>query len=192
MITQKEFEQKWHYKKVKSKGYYKIPDVEYYVTACLLDSAPESNCFQLTKFAIMACDYSSENRNWLTFDLAPEEVDKLDERFEILGDYNNIDFEILFEFLDFDENGDFVVAYKNFTGNIENNMKVPKFTFNDVNKGDKIFDIGWKSTTGEKLKKSYYLKKSDWDGLNTQQIYDKFENVRNWIRGGLYHFGDKF
>lgn len=185
IMTQSQFENKWYCKKVKPTGHYNIPDKEYFVTACLLENNG-------AKFAIMATDYSLENKQWITFDLTLDEVEKLGERFEILGDYNNIDFEILFEFLGFDENGDFIVAYKNFTNTLENKMIVPKFTFNYVNKGDKIFDIGWISTTGEKLRKSYYLKESEWKNLTNQEIYDKFQNVRNWVRGGLYHFGDKF
>lgn len=83
-MTQSEFEVKWQYKIVKPSGHYKIPDKEYAVTACLLDSYISDT---MTKFAIIALDYSLENKHWICLDLAPEEVEKLDERFEIIGEY---------------------------------------------------------------------------------------------------------
>src|SRR5688572_29044363 len=91
-MTQLEFETKWYHKRIKPLNYYIIPYKEYFVTACLLEEKG-------AKFAIMATDYNLENKQWISFDLGFDEIDKLDERFEILGDYNNIDFEILYEII---------------------------------------------------------------------------------------------
>lgn len=181
-MNQSEFETKWYHKIVKPKGHYGIPNKEYYVTACLLEENG-------AKFAIMATDYSKENKDWISLDLGEDEIHKLEERFEIIGDYNNIDFEILFEFVA-EENGDYIIAYENFTSKFGGVFRAKKVDFNDLNIGDKVFDIGWTSTTGEKLRKFFHLKRGDWIGLSNQEIYNNSGNVRDWIKGGLYHFGE--
>lgn len=191
-MTQEEFENKWYHKLVNPKGRYEIPNKEYFVTACLLEDNG-------AKFAIMAIDYNLENKQWITFNLSKEELDGLDQDFEILGDYNNIDFELLFEIIDiwkaqkdeFEnlEEGEYItVNTKEFVkGATTTNNRIP-IKAEGYNVGDWLYDIGWTSTTGEKLRKSYLVKKEE--GLNADQVREKFKNVRYWIEGGMYHFAD--
>jgi hypothetical protein len=77
---QQSFEAKWHKKIVRPKGkYYQIPIKFYNVTAALYEWDGDE-----TIFAIMAEDYSPENKHWFTIHLAPEELSKLDEDFDII------------------------------------------------------------------------------------------------------------
>lgn len=80
-MNQAEFENKWLRKKVKPLGkHYQIPIKEYVVTGALLEY--EAN--KVTIFAIMALDYSTENKHWFTMHIAPEDMHWLDEDFEII------------------------------------------------------------------------------------------------------------
>jgi hypothetical protein len=76
----REFAQKWHYKVVTPKGKYQIPQKDYVVTAALLNHGAEEG---ITIFAIMATDYTVENKQWITFHLNSQEVEDLDNAFEI-------------------------------------------------------------------------------------------------------------
>ncbi len=181
-MTQSEFEEKWHNKLVRPLGHYKIPDKEYFVTACLLDER---------KFAIMATDYSPENKHYITFDLGDEELKELENRFEILGDYNPIDFEILFECVgeeELDGEPALRITSKNYSNGVETNNLYPSSMFPDFLIGDKLYDIGWLTTTSQKVRKSFFLRKKDWENSSNDQIIEKFKDMRNFIRGGLYHF----
>ena len=196
-MTQSEFETKWHYKIVKPKGeHYAIPAKEYIVTACLLDPK---------RFAIMATDYSLENKQWITIDLDDEDIERLDDRFEILGDYQNIDYEILFqivgtwrakpgEFEGMDGDEDYItICSKNFTNGVvtvDNNLPL-MLKDKPYKVGDWLYDLCWTSTNGEKLRKSYVAKSEDTVGLGPDEVREKFADIRNWIKGGLYHFGMK-
>lgn len=190
MITQLEFENKWHYKIVKPTGHHNIPDKQYYVTACLLDVATDSDGSPISKFAIMALDYNVDNKHWITFDLSREEIEYLDKKFEIFGEYNNIEEEILLEFSETDENGDLIFTFKNITKGFEGKTLLPQSDFQNYNYGDKIYDIRWISTTGDKMRKAFHLKSSEWNGISNQAILDSFQDVRNWVRGGSYHFSN--
>jgi hypothetical protein len=77
---QQAFSDKWHYKVVVPKGKYQIPQKEYVVTAALLDHGAEDG---ISIFAIMATDYTPENKQWITFHLNSQEVEDLDNAFEI-------------------------------------------------------------------------------------------------------------
>ena len=187
-MTQLEFENKWHYKVIRPTGHYNIPDKEYYVTACLLEFIPNSYIVISAKFAIMALDYSLENKHWFTFDLSLEQIQDLDQRFKILGDYNNIDEEILFTLEEVDENGDYVSHFRNFTKDFEGKSLFQKKSVSEYNLGDKIFYIEWTSTTGKKMNQAFHIQASCFQSTTIQDIYDKFKDVRNWVRGGLYHF----
>lgn len=82
-MTELEFENKWHLKVVRPKGHYQIPDKEYIVVGATLQE-PE------TRFSIMAVDYSIENKQFIAFSLGEGEFQELDNRFEIIRDYNNL------------------------------------------------------------------------------------------------------
>lgn len=183
-MTALEFEEKWHQKLVRPKSYYKIPDKEYIVTAALFDEE--------TTFAIMATDYTLENKQYITFKLSEEEVDKLDERFEILGDYNNIDSEIVFEIAGswmHEGKECWVVNSKNYTNGVETkNNKLPIPLLNPEDVGSWLYDICWTSTTGQKFRKAFATGKKD--GSSMDQVRESYKKVRSWILTGTYHFVD--
>ena len=197
MITQEQFEQKWYGKIVKPKKCLNyIPNKEYFVTTCLL------GCYQnnkLTKFCIMATDYNKENKHYISFDLLDEEAEKLEDKFEILGDYDNIQSEVLIEIKGFWEAKD---------GKF-NNFKAGKYCIIDsycfgtkvvlINEKylipccdlrivDKLYDIQWLSTTGERLVQIFLLEKEEWDNKTREDIYKSFGRKRSFIKTGLYHF----
>ena len=183
-MTQLEFENKWHGKVIRPKGVYEILNKEYFVTAALIE---EGGC---SVFAIMAVDYTIENKHYFTFRMSPEEVSKLEDGFEIVGVYNNIAREVLFEFSEI-KGEEFVIGYN--SGGLltkEELFFVPQNEYPDVQVGDKIFDICWVSTTRESFRNSFLLKKEDWKNSTNQEIYEKFARIRAWIRGGLYHFSN--
>lgn len=82
---QKEFEAKYHGKKVRPLGnYYKnLPQKEYIVTAALLNWEDNG---KTTIFAIKALDYNLENKHWTTFYISDDDFDKTMSDFEIVGD----------------------------------------------------------------------------------------------------------
>lgn len=77
---QEGFANKWHNKIVVPNGKYQIPQKEYIVTAALLDYGAENG---VTIFAIMAKDYTPENKQWITFHLNNQEVEDLNNAFKI-------------------------------------------------------------------------------------------------------------
>lgn len=187
-MTQDQFEQKWYLKLVKPTGHYQIPDKEYFVTCSFLteDGA---------KFAIMATDYSRENKHYITFDLAPDEIQELDNRFEIIGEYNNIESESVQEVV----KSELVDKVWNTTLKIHRYSKyVPEgeetdweHSFDNLGEtrvGQKSYLFMFRSTTGE-------LKHLVFDCENRkhetyEELFFNLSQVRNWIRIGMYHFFD--
>ncbi len=94
-MTTDEFCKKWHLKLVKPISYYKIPDKIYHVTAALYHHDNDKT----TVFAIMAVDYTPENKQWITFNLTDEDVDVLDQRFEIVTELGTTHADKVQEFL---------------------------------------------------------------------------------------------
>lgn len=75
------FAEKWKNQKVRLRGtFYELPDKEYVVTAALYkwDSG------DVTVFAIMAVDYTLENKHWFTIKIAPDDFEKCMGDFEIV------------------------------------------------------------------------------------------------------------
>lgn len=81
MMTQEEFESKYHYKIVRQIGhvYQDIPEKEYIVTSALIGE-------EESIFAIKAVDYNTENKHWFTFHLSKADFDAVLADFEIIGD----------------------------------------------------------------------------------------------------------
>ena len=79
-MSQSEFEAKWHHKIVRPRGlHWQIPIKDYRVTACLYEYEEG----KVTIFAIMALDYTPENKHWFTFHLSPSDMEWLDKDIEI-------------------------------------------------------------------------------------------------------------
>jgi hypothetical protein len=82
-MTQSEFEKKWHREWVKlnpeRKLYKDIPDKLYIVTAALYND-------EEVIFAIMAHDYSLENKHWFTCKIEPKDLDEHMACFTIMTD----------------------------------------------------------------------------------------------------------
>lgn len=77
--TLESFQERWLYKLIHVKSYYTaLPDVTYIVTAALWKRGN-----QPAVFCIMAEDYNVENKHWYKMNLSDEDLEKLDERFEI-------------------------------------------------------------------------------------------------------------
>lgn len=79
-MTQEQFENQWLNKKVRNLGYYQIPDDIYLVTAALLDYQEND----ITIFAIMSDQYTTENKRWYTIEVGKNEIEDLKNRFEVL------------------------------------------------------------------------------------------------------------
>lgn len=192
MITQEEFEDKWQGKIVKPLGHYKIPDKEYFVTAALLDQ-PSGN-----KLAIMATDYTPENKQWITIDLADEEVELLDERFEILGDYNNIESEsineiIKVESLNETEENVTMRIYR-FPQYVENKEEPLEFEQTILcpkghwRSGTKLYLFMFRTTSGETRTMGFNLENRKHE--SNEEIFHNLKQVRSWIKTGVYWIGN--
>ena len=168
-------EHKWLFKLVRPKSYYQIPDKEYFVTGCIQN-----------RFCIMATDYNPRNCHFISFDLAPEEWDLLDDRFEILGDYNNIEYEILYIF----KEGGLVDTY-NFTNKVETKdnpiLLAHGLASDEIEAGSRFFDIGWVSTTGQRFREIVEINKENWY-KSKEQIYQDFEDLRDWCKVGYLFY----
>lgn len=81
MTEQEEYAKKWHRMVVRSKGYYQIPDRNYFVTAALFNNDIEK---QESVFAIMSDKWSKDHPEWYTIMVPNADINKLDERFEII------------------------------------------------------------------------------------------------------------
>lgn len=189
MITQLEIEEKWHYKRVLCKtGEY--PDKEYYVTACLIKDTHVT-------MAIMALDYKGSGEGWYTFHICLDCIDKLDDMFQILGDYNNI-IQELFCFVvqehHQDEKDGFLCrvidACKQ--GGEEDIYFWPKDYFKgDVQATNLYYRITWKSTAeGKLLATSHILIKEDFDNLSLMELWNLFKPYRGCALCGMYHHVD--
>jgi len=75
------FEQQWRGRRVRTRGYYQVPQTTYIVTAALYRHK-ENN---ITIFAIMSERYTPDNKEWYTIEIADDEFDKCMADFEIIG-----------------------------------------------------------------------------------------------------------
>ncbi len=83
-MTQKDFEQKFHYKVIKPNGLiFDIPIKEYVVTAALLNFEENET---VSIFAIKATDYNLENKHAFTFRINKDELEAQISDFTILRD----------------------------------------------------------------------------------------------------------
>ena len=80
-MNAKEFEDQWFKKIVRPLGtHYQIPIKDYLVTAALYEWEDGN-----TKFAIRALDYSTENKQWFTINIAPDEFELCMSDFEVVS-----------------------------------------------------------------------------------------------------------
>ncbi len=183
-MTPEQFEKKWHQKLVKPIDHYNIPIKEYFVTAALLD---EDGC---AKWAIMATDYSLENKQWITFDLAPKEVELLEDRFEILGDYNNIESESIQEVIGTEMIGGeehIIVNVFRWPEKEHFQTKIPRNS-TGWPVGSKSYLFLYQATTGERRTMGFNLENRKHE--SNELIYENMVQVRSWIKSGLYHLGN--
>lgn len=188
-MTQEQFEQKWYLKLVKPTGYYQIPDKEYFVTGCLLEENG-------AKFAIMATDYSRENKHYITFDLAQDEIEKLDSRFQIIGDYSNIESESTQEVLKSElVNGEWQTTLKvhRFSKYVpegeETDFEHVLNSFDQMEVGRKSYLFLFRSTTGEPKHLAFDCENRRHE--TNEELFENMSQVRNWINIGMYHFFDR-
>lgn len=178
-MTQEELNEKWLRKLVKPKGYYNIPDKEYFVTSAVLGQ----DCF--LKFAIMATDYSRENKQWITIDISDEkEVGALDDRFEILGDYKNINHEIVFKYYKDETIDDIsykIYNWKNFTNDTEGYYPVP---YDSIEGTKDVFDIEFVLTNGKSAREIHYIEEK---GKTFEEIYNlpSIAQLRGFVMLGM-------
>jgi len=80
-MTPELFEQQWRGKRVRLKGYYKLPDTTYVVTAALYQHEEDKT----TIFAIQSERYTFENKEWYTIKMGEEEFEKCIANFEVIS-----------------------------------------------------------------------------------------------------------
>lgn len=187
-MTPEQFAAKWHHKLVKPIDHYNIPVKEYFVTSALLDKEGGA------KWAIMATDYNKENKQFITFDLIPKEVELLEDRFEILGDYDNIESESVQNIVGeeiIDGEPHLIIDFYHYPQYVtkgekgEFQLKV-KRGINTLQVGDKLYFIMFRATTGELRNLPFNMANRKHE--SNEEIHYNMQEVRGWIRSGLYHF----
>jgi len=188
-MTRQQFEEKWYLKTVKPTGHYEIPDKEYFVTCSILQ--PHG-----AKFAIMATDYTLENKHYITFDLAQEEIEELENRFQILGDYKNIESESIQEIISSEfVDGEWLTIFnvhrfpEYLPEGEEVSFEMSSKTLGQMKVGQRSYLFLFRSTNGG-------LKPMAFDCENrkhetNEELFLNMAEVRNWINIGMYHFFDR-
>lgn len=185
---QQAFEVKWHMKLVRPRGlHWKLPPKDYFVTAALLNQLDGE-----TIVAIMAVDYSRENVHYITLHLAPEQLPKLEEGFEILGDYSPIDSEITFRVHGEGTTPDDREWWVTDTFNYANGLTteacpLPKHMPLAI--GSMVYDVCWTFTDGRKARETL-VAPPEVAALGHVAVREHFKGVRKWICSGMYHFVD--
>lgn len=184
---QQAFEAKWHMKRVRFAGHHwQIPVKDYVVTAALLGEAKE------TVFAVMAVDYTRENRHYITFNLASQQLPDLDKAFEILGDYDPIDHEITFRVHGEDTMPDGRDWWLADTVNHANGVTTegcPLSKAMPLAPGMMLYDVCWTATDGRKLRETLAAP-AEIASQGHAAVREHFAKVRQWIRACMYHWVD--
>ncbi len=184
---QKAFEAKWHLKRIRPLGNCRLSIKDYFVTAALLNHDGDT-----TILAIMAADYALDSKDWITIHVSPEELLGLDSRFEILGDWNPITFEITFRVHGehTDEQGK--TWWLADTVNHVNGVTTPTCPLSKelpLEIGAGLYDVCWVATDGRKLRDTV-LMPSETVAKGHEFMHRDAAHIRNWIRTGRYHHTD--
>ncbi len=184
---QKAFEAKWHMKQVRLRGiHWKLPIKDYVVTCALLKRDGDE-----TVFAVMATDYTTENKHYITIRLASEQLSHLDEDFEIIGDYNPIQWEITM-WVHSEPEIEGAAYWLADTKNHENGVETPAFPIpkappREIGRG--IYDIAWTTTDGRKVRDTVAVP-AEIAAQGHDAMREHFAWVRGWVRGCAYHWID--
>lgn len=184
---QKAFEAKWHMKQVRFRGiHWKLPVKDYVVMGSLLKWKDDD-----TIIGLIATDYSLENGQAITIHVASDELFKLDEDFEIISDYNPIQWEITMR-IHAEERIEGVDRFLTDTKNHENGVETPALPIPQAPPlaiGMGLYDIAWTTTDGRKVRDTVAVS-AEIAAQGHEAIRTHFGRVRGWVKGCTYHFAD--